>query len=440
MISINSTGSTKNICEKWYHNEMKKVFSVCFLGLLIVLHLSANAAVIDDLKSKISERNISIAALEKEIAAYQDQIEQVGKKAKTLQSTLAGIALEQKKITADIKLTEKKIETATLSINELTGGIEEKDTKIETNLQALGSALRSRAQLDDTTLIETVLKNNTVSTLWDSINVLKRFESAVRGNVLQVRALKQELEEEKNETETKRRELSALRSRLADQKQILELNRKEKNTLLVVTKNKESEYRKQLNAKMALRNAFEQELLEFESQLRFEIDPSSLPQTGSGVLKWPLDAVKVTQYFGNTAFAKAGAYQGQGHNGIDLRASVGTPIRAALGGVVKGVGNTDSVCPGASYGKWVLIEHTNGLSTLYAHFSLIKITDGQSVSVGEVIGYSGETGYATGPHLHFTVYATQGIRVLQRKSSVCKGTYTMPVADLKAYLNPLLYL
>jgi murein DD-endopeptidase MepM/ murein hydrolase activator NlpD len=115
-------------------------------------------------------------------------------------------------------------------------------------------------------------------------------------------------------------------------------------------------------------------------------------------------------------------------------------VRAALAGTVKGVGNTDSVCPGASYGKWALIEHENGLSTLYAHFSLIKVSAGQTVNTGEIIGYSGDTGYATGPHLHFTVYATQGVRIMQRKSAVCRGSYMMPVADLKAYLNPLSYL
>jgi murein DD-endopeptidase MepM/ murein hydrolase activator NlpD len=88
----------------------------------------------------------------------------------------------------------------------------------------------------------------------------------------------------------------------------------------------------------------------------------------------------------------------------------------------------------------VFIEHGNGLSTLYAHFSLIKVSEGQSVSLGEVIGYSGESGYATGPHLHFTVYATQGVRIMSRKSAVCGGSYTMPIADLKAYLDPLKYL
>ncbi|MFA4890076.1 MAG: peptidoglycan DD-metalloendopeptidase family protein [Candidatus Paceibacterota bacterium] len=71
----------------------------------------------------------------------------------------------------------------------------------------------------------------------------------------------------------------------------------------------------------------------------------------------------ITQYFGNTAFATANpqVYNGAGHNGIDFRAAVGAPIKAAKDGVVKGVGDTDKNCNGVSYGKWVLIEHPNNL-------------------------------------------------------------------------------
>jgi murein DD-endopeptidase MepM/ murein hydrolase activator NlpD len=183
--------------------------------------------------------------------------------------------------------------------------------------------------------------------------------------------------------------------------------------------------------------------LAFESELQFQIDPNSYPKTGKGILKWPLDKVKISQYFGKTSFALANpqVYNGSGHNGIDLAINVGTPIKVSLSGVVKGFGNTDTACPGTSYGKWILVEHSNGLSTLYAHLSAFEVNDvGQEVSTGQVIGYSGNTGYSTGPHLHFTVYATQGVKIMSRKSKVCSGTYTMPVADLRAYLNPLVYL
>jgi murein DD-endopeptidase MepM/ murein hydrolase activator NlpD len=109
--------------------------------------------------------------------------------------------------------------------------------------------------------------------------------------------------------------------------------------------------------------------------------------------------------------------------------------------VVLGTGNTDVTCPNASYGKWVFIKHGNGLSTLYAHLSVISVSKGESVSTSEVIGYSGSTGYATGPHLHFGVYATSGSEITSFASKSCAGrTYTMPVADVSAYLNPLSYL
>ena len=88
---------------------------------------------------------------------------------------------------------------------------------------------------------------------------------------------------------------------------------------------------------------------------------------------------------------------------ISFGASIGTPIKAALSGTVLGTGNTDSIKGCYSFGKWVMVKHNNGLNTMYAHLSQISVSSGQSVSTGQVLGYSGETGYATGPHLHFEV-------------------------------------
>jgi murein DD-endopeptidase MepM/ murein hydrolase activator NlpD len=154
--------------------------------------------------------------------------------------------------------------------------------------------------------------------------------------------------------------------------------------------------------------------------------------------------VRVTQYFGNTAFAASGAYKGKGHNGIDIGVPNGTPLKAALSGTVVGTGNTDSVRGCYSFGKWVLIKHSNGLSTLYAHLSKIAVSSGQQVSTGQLIGYSGETGYATGPHLHFGVYVSSATQIMKlgdatNSKSACSSA-TMPIAPLSAYLNPMNYL
>jgi len=111
---------------------------------------------------------------------------------------------------------------------------------------------------------------------------------------------------------------------------------------------------------------------------------------------------------------------------------------------VKAVGNTDKVRGCYSYGKYVLVKHNNGLSTLYAHLSFIKVNKGDTVITGDTVGYSGNTGYSTGPHLHFAVYASQGVRIVRYGDYVkgktnCGNAY-IPVAPLNAYLNPLDYL
>ena len=117
---------------------------------------------------------------------------------------------------------------------------------------------------------------------------------------------------------------------------------------------------------------------------------------------------------------------------MDLRAAVGTPILSAENGIVKGTGNSDIQCPGGSYGKWVLVEHPNKLSTLYAHLSFIKVSTGQEVKRGEVVGYSGDTGYTTGPHLHFTVYDARTVQI--KPSRVCG------LLPYGGYLDPIVYL
>jgi murein DD-endopeptidase MepM/ murein hydrolase activator NlpD len=122
---------------------------------------------------------------------------------------------------------------------------------------------------------------------------------------------------------------------------------------------------------------------------------------------------------------------------------VGTQILAPLAGVVRATGNTDAVRGCYSWGKWTLIDHANGLATLYAHQSVISVNPGQSVSTGQVIGYTGNTGYTTGPHLHFTVYAKAGVTIRDfgeiKAATNCAGAKT-PTAATAAYIDPMLYL
>lgn len=122
---------------------------------------------------------------------------------------------------------------------------------------------------------------------------------------------------------------------------------------------------------------------------------------GEVLFTWPLSAHTIT----------AGWYYSDGklHRAIDLRAAVGTPVYAAEDGTVDWVQawNGHSTSGDQSYGNLVRIRHAdyNGgkLQTLYAHLQRVTVKNGQAVREGEVIGYSGNTGNSTGPHLHFEV-------------------------------------
>ena len=104
----------------------------------------------------------------------------------------------------------------------------------------------------------------------------------------------------------------------------------------------------------------------------------------------------VTSEFGGRVDPITGRWD-NGHTGMDLGVPTGTPIRAALGGTVT------LARYNGSYGNCVMIDHGNGLVTLYGHNSRLLVRAGQTVQAGDVVSLSGATGRVTGPHLHFEV-------------------------------------
>jgi murein DD-endopeptidase MepM/ murein hydrolase activator NlpD len=278
------------------------------------------------------------------------------------------------------------------------------------------------------------------------VDSLQTVRNGLAVRVANLHELENTLASKRDQTATRRSELVGLKSQYSDQNSVLTQTKAERNELLSATKNEEANYQKLLKQKKAAKDQIEKEMRDFEAKLKFILDPSSIPAAGTAVFAWPLAKTVITQYFGGTEFAKrnAAVYGGRAyHPGVDFGTPVGTPIRAPLSGTVRATGNTDSVPGCYSWGKWTLIDHANGLSTLYAHQSVQSVTPGQHVSTGDTIGYSGNTGYSTGPHLHFTVYAKDGVSVRpfnQIKAVTSCGSATTPVAATEAYLDPMLYL
>ena len=412
-------------------------FFLCLFGTL------AHADTTTDLQSQIDDRTQKISQLESDIAALGHQLDQTSAQKQTLQSAVTILDLSNKKLTAQISLTQTQISQTDLQIQKLSGSIATTSSQMTVESRGVAATLRGLLQNDQDSLAVTLLGGGSLADVFDEAASLTATRDALRTQIEALSSLKASLQNTKTVAQQKRAQLSTLKASLGQQQQALAATIADKKQLLAQTKDQESTYQKLIAQKKSEEASFEQDLANFESQLKGVVDVSSLPHTGSGVLTWPLDSIKITQYFGNTPFATQNPqiYNGHGHSGVDFRASPGTPVKSAGDGIVMGTGNTDLTCPGASYGKWVFIKHNNGLSTIYGHLSVIIAAKGEQVNTGDVIGYSGSTGYATGPHLHFGVFASDVAQVSSFPSQGCPGrTYTMPVAPLSGYLNPLSYL
>ena len=124
-------------------------------------------------------------------------------------------------------------------------------------------------------------------------------------------------------------------------------------------------------------------------------------RTPTGTLQWPLPvAGTITSQFGHRVDPITGEVSS--HTGTDIACAEGTPILAAADGTVTVANSLDSW--GGSYGYYIQIDHGGGLETLYAHCSSICVTTDQQVQAGQVIGYVGHAGRATGNHLHLEVH------------------------------------
>ncbi len=427
------------------------VFGFFFLIITALVHSStlpvrAEESEIEKLKNQIDERNNRLLQIEKEIAGFQAELKKVGSEKKTLQSAINQLALERKKVQSDISYTQNKIGSKDLELERLSLEIGETEQSIQKNESAIAETLRRLNESDNESFIVVLLQHDSLSEFWSAIENLEQVRSFMSNKVKSLASQKILLEEKHQETSEARTELVALKNQYTDQNKVLVSNSAEKNSLLKSTQNEEAQYQKLLKEKESARELIIKELRDFESQLQFILDPNTIPPKGTQVFNWPLENVIITQLFGGTEFAKqnASVYGGRPyHPGVDFGASRGTKIFAPLTGVVRATGDTDLVPGCYSWGKWTLIDHANGLSTLYAHQSVISVVPGQKVSTGDVIGYTGNTGYSTGPHLHFTVYAKAGVSVRkfnEIKTVTSCGAATTPIAASDAYIDPMVYL
>ncbi len=419
------------------------IFKDRFLILLIILLIitlipyeyvfSSNY---NELKIQIESKEKILEELEKQESIYLEELSKTKTDKSSLINELSRIRREIEGLNFKIKVNESQLEKLSLELEKL--GLESKTTeeKISLKKNILASSLRNLYNLENNnnTLSILVSEKNLSEAMLEIENIIE-FGENIEIELKNLKNLKEELSNQKQETEKKKEESEVAKYNLKNRKIISSELKEEKNELLSITKNKEKNYQNLLSDLDKQRAEIEAEISRIEEALKAQIDPNLLPKPRAGLLEWPTKGW-ISQGYGITnaskIFYKQGSYKTPSHNGIDIASPTGNAVYSAEDGEVVAVGNQDKYCYKGAYGKFVVINHNNNLTTLYAHLSLYSVEKGDIVKRGDIIGYIGNTGFSTGSHLHFTVYFTPTFRMT--RSNFCGA---MPAGG---NVNPLGYL
>lgn len=393
----------------------------------------------EQLQAQIDERARLIADLEKEIKQYAELADKTSASAQTLSGYIKGLERQVSSINLDIKKSQTSIDKSNLELKQISTEIIGNEEKLARMKEAIIETLYVQYQSDDINIIENLLANKNLLNSVQDIDHLQIIQTEIENLSQGIKKEKTSLEANKVEEQKRKLALETEKTSLQVKQKSLDIAKSEQKKELEITKNQEKNYKAILEEKKKKKIAFEKELFEYENKLKYVLDVGSIPKANTSALSWPLANVYITQKFGKTNASRR-LYVSGTHNGVDFRAPVGTPLLSAGNGRVAGTGNTDADCKGVSFGKWILIKYDNGLATTYGHLSNISVSPGQTVKAGEVVGYSGNTGYSTGPHLHVSMYPADAVNPVTRPSASCPGvSMTMPVSAVSAYLDPLVY-
>lgn len=429
---------------------MNKKIGILSFIILILFSISILPIFADtkkQVRDQINDINEQIQALDKEISIYQNKITQTTEEKNSLAKIIKELNLTKEKLLKERIRIEKKISLAGIVINELNSNIETKEEVISLSYNSISRMMYDLYQEDEISFLEKILSEKDIEDMSRQYNNKIELNKKLRENILELTGQKEELTETKLEKLDEQEKLTELKNTLKQKEQAVILTQQEKNKILIETKNKEVEYQKLLKEAEARKQVFEKEMDDYEAQLELLINPKFLPKEGSEVLAWPLDSILITSKYGNRINPFNSSIQ-TFHYGVDFRASVGTKVKASANGIIVGTGNTDVACKGASFGNWVLVKYNNGLSSTFGHLSSISVEKGQIIKIGDTIGLSGGTrgvfgsGSSTGPHLHLSVYASDGVEVasFESKSSPGKTLIQPRITRANAHLDPLLYL
>ena len=359
-------------------------------------------------QSEIDELKSQKAALSEEAASYESTISSLkGKKnaqveLKTaLDSKLALTNQQIMNLEEQIKLHDALIERKTQEVEDAQKVADEQLEKYKTRVRAMEESGKYN-------YFEVLFGANSIAEFLSLIDDIGDIMQSDKDLEASYKESVQNLKDVKAEYETAQAELKQNKAECAQLKDQLQVDLTEaaaviaslqseissNASVLSDLESQESELQKQIQAKV---NQLNEEKKANESKDNTGSNTGG-SATGTGSLVWPSYCTYITSRQGPRIHPITGQYSN--HGGTDIGASYGSAIYAADSGKV--VQSSDGWNGG--WGNYVMIDHGNGMQTLYAHMSSRAVSVGQTVSKGQTIGYVGSTGNSTGPHLHFEMY------------------------------------
>jgi murein DD-endopeptidase MepM/ murein hydrolase activator NlpD len=367
------------------------------LALAGAVASTAGAETQAELQQKLREARSRIRAAKQQKATLNDQIADLDGRLGAIEDRLSSLGDQIASVETKLSVTREKLVVLRKELRLKRLELAEAQAELELEQQNFEERVVLSYKTDDLDYVDVVLASSSFEDLISRVNVIHDLLGGNNELVGGLEATRDKVDAEKDaiarresavavaarDLEEKSDELAALRAAQAASQAAALAVRSEKAGAL-----------KGVNKDLAELERQENQLLAESAALAGIISGSSGSGQGTGDLTYPVTG-PITSPFGWRIHPIL-RYR-KFHTGVDFSVGYGTPIRASASGTV-----IYSTWMGG-YGNVIIVDHGDGLSTLYAHQSSVAVGSGAGVSRGQTIGYVGSTGFSTGPHLHFEV-------------------------------------
>ena len=383
------------------------LLAVCVLCVDLSPALAVTQADIDKLKNNASDLSQQKKELQSKISALSDDIANNMKKKELLDSEISVLSSE-------ISNVESQISTYAELITQTEAELLDAQEREAAQYELFCKRVRAMEERGTISYWSVLFKADSFTDLLSRLDFINEIMDSDQKVIQDLQDLQAEIEEKKESLETQKAESEAAKAELVSKKSDLNKQREAANALVAQLRASKSEYQEDMDDLSAEAEAVQAQILKLSKELAAQQAAQGKPSNAAlGGYIWPVSSRRITSTFGGRA--SPGGIGSTNHKGIDI-GGVGytTEIHAAKAGTV--IVSQYS----RSYGNYVVVSHGSGNTTLYAHMSSRKVSVGQYVNQGDVLGITGSTGNSTGPHLHFEITEN--------------GTRINPLKYLKGYV------